>query len=165
MRKSLVFQEVFQAEEQELSQLDFTREDLQSQFSVNTATWALDIYEKELKIKTNKTKSFEERRSVIKSKWRGVGKVDRRLIQLVAESFVNGSVNVHYDQKIFVEFVDTLGIPSNVEDLQAQIEEIKPAHIGLQFIFTYMTWNELDDYTFVWDQLNFTWNEYEAYKE
>ncbi|NBI30906.1 DUF2313 domain-containing protein [Chengkuizengella sp. YPA3-1-1] len=176
MRKSKVFLELFNAEEQELYQLNVAREDLLSQLSVDTATWGLDIYEKELKIKTDKTKTFEERRSVIKSKWRGFGKADSKLIQLVAESFMNGQVEVRYENpngepnppySIIVKFIGTRGVPTNLEDLQNLIEEIKPAHKGIEFEFTYITWNELERGTFTWNDIDLmilTRNEFETLK-
>ena len=43
-------------------------EDLVNNLYVNTATWGLDYFEEELGLKTDKSKSYEERRERIKAK-------------------------------------------------------------------------------------------------
>jgi len=142
-RKSKVFQDYFQDTGQELDQRDIVIEDLKKQFSIDTATWGLDAYEKELGIKTDYNKSYDERRSVIKSRWRGVGKVDRVLIDITAEAYSNGEVDVFFTGQILVRFVGTRGIPPNLDDLKEVIEDIKPAHLRVLYEFTYLNFGEL----------------------
>lgn len=182
MRKSKVYKEIFKAEEKRFTSVDTILDDIRAQLSIDTATWALNIYEKELGIRTDKSKTLNERRSLVKSKWRGAGKVDRKLIELVASVYANGSVYVMYGSQpysydtyrtanatppypIVIKFIDTRGIPSNIEDLKAVIEEIKPAHLEVQYQFRYLTWSELDAKNLTWDQLdamNLTWDDFES---
>ena len=138
MRKSKVFKEIFNAEELQLDKFSVDLVDLRKQMDVSTATWALDIYEKELNIKTDKSKPLEERRSVIKSKERGTGKVDAALIKIVADAFTNGGVDVHFDGKINIKFNSLLGIPSNIQDLENALDDIKPAHLRILYAFAYL---------------------------
>lgn len=184
MQQSKVYSEIFKVEENEFDNVSKQLKDIEKQFSVDTATWGLEkFFEKELGIKTDKSKSLQERRSVIKSRLIGFGKVDIKLIKLVAESFNNGDINVQYGPKkyaydtsyysepvsppypIVIQFVDSRGVPSNIEDLKQQIENIKPAHIRVEYKFRYLTWSELDKQNLTWDQLDskgVTWDEFET---
>lgn len=167
-RKSNIFQEIFTAAGIELDTMDLTIEDVEAQLSVDTATWGLVFYEKDLKITPDLSKPYEERRSVIKSKWRGVGKIDRTLIKLVVDAFTNGDCEVTFDGKINITFTSVYGIPPNMTDVQKILSDIRPAHLGLLYIYIYMTWAEHDTYNKTWDQwdaLNLTWDEKEAYRE
>lgn len=126
-----VFQSLIDVEATEIDDKALDIEDFIKQLSIDTATWGLTIYEEELGIKTNINRSFEERRSVIKSKLRGTGKVDSKLIKIVAEAFVKGNIEVIFNGHIIVRFADINGIPSRIEDLKKQLDEIKPAHLNL----------------------------------
>lgn len=120
------------------------------QFCVNTATFTLENWERELGIPVDNTKSADYRRSVIKSKLRGAGTITINLIKNVAESFSTAEVEVIEDNanyQFIIKFVGTLGIPPNMADLQAAIEDIKPAHLGFTFEYTYNTYNTLSQFT------------------
>ncbi|MEC1757368.1 putative phage tail protein [Schinkia azotoformans] len=165
----------------EIDTLETVINEVYNQFWFDEATITLPLYEKELAIPIDHNKDISQRRSVIKSKYRGFGKVDRDLIRTVAESYNNGSVLVFYGASaysydtyqpdtftppypIIIKFVDTKGIPDNIDDLKKVIEDIKPAHLPVIFEFRYMTWNELDETNTTWDQLdamNLSWNEFE----
>ena len=142
------------------------------QFYVETATESgLALWEQYLNLASSAGKPLDQRRSRIISKIRGMGTVTVTMIQNVAESYVYGAVQVtdHPETYSFiVKFIDTRGIPANLADVQAAIEEIKPAHLGVIYEFSYMTWNEFDGYNKTWnawDALNLTWDEFEAYRE
>lgn len=143
-RDSEVFKEIMKAEEIELDKLDLDIEDLQKQFFIDTATWGLVIYEKDLEIKTNLNKPLEERRGVIKSKLRGTGKVDATLIKMVADAYTNGDVDVRFDGNILVKFNSVLGIPSNLNDVENAISEISPAHLAIIYKFAYLLIKDID---------------------
>jgi hypothetical protein len=116
--------------------------------SVDTATWALAIYESEMGIPIDQIKPIADRRSVIKSKMRGFGKVDSALIKIVADSFTNGDVDVSFSSgTIKITFTSVIGIPPNIEDLQAAIEEIKPAHLAVLYVYLFNTHQDLSQFT------------------
>lgn len=155
---SKVFTEILNAEGIEFDNYYDKLADLELQFDVDTATWALDYYEKDLNIVTDHTKSYDDRRSVIKSKWRGTGKFSSALIKIVCTAYTNGDVDVTFDGTIHVKFVNKLGIPENIEDLKAAIEQIKPAWLSIDYVFTYKLWNDIKDLT--WDDLQaYTWEQ------
>ncbi|MFM9276469.1 YmfQ family protein [Paenibacillus jiagnxiensis] len=111
------------------------------QFFVSTATWGLERWESELGISTDLTKPIEQRRAVVESKLRGAGSFTGRLVKNVAEAYDGGTVDVTFQPQEWsftVKFVDTIGIPPNLEDLKAVIEEIKPAHLAVEYEFSYL---------------------------
>jgi uncharacterized protein YmfQ (DUF2313 family) len=88
------FQEITATEDEEISQIRFAMEDLLKQFFIDTATWGVTYWENEYGIKTDLSKSLEQRRSAVKAKRRGVGTVTKSLVKSVANSFDNGEVEV-----------------------------------------------------------------------
>lgn len=147
LRQSNIYQEIFNAEDQQIALLETNIDDIKAQLSVDTATWGLVIFEKELKISTDLSKPIEDRRSVIKSKMRGTGKVDSILIKLVADAYTNGDVMVSFNGHIVVKFVSQVGIPPNLQDLKDTLEEIKPSYLAIDYEFRYLTISEVSQFT------------------
>lgn len=147
----------------QLDKADALIDDLIDQLYVDTATWGLIYWEKEHGIEYNPMLSYEERRSRVKAKIRGIGKVDRKLIQAMAAAYSNGEVDVTFDGKINVTFIGTRGIPSALAELKNQLEEIKPSGLPIVYIFTYLTWYEFDLLT-AEAQESMTWDQLESYK-
>jgi len=148
MRKSKIYKAIFNAEASQLLQKEELIADLQKQLNIDTATWGLSIYEKELGIFVDNTKPLSERRSRIKAKLRGVGKVDAALIKITISSWTGGLVDVEFiNSKIIIKFIDVIGIPENMSDVQAIIEEIKPAHLAVLYEFIFNTYNTLAQFT------------------
>lgn len=137
------------------------KDELFKQFNLETATWSLDIWEKQYGIKTDITKDYDLRRSRIKSKMRGTGTTTVEMIKNVAESFVNGLVEIveHNEQyKFDIKMMSVIGIPPNMEDLKDAIEELKPAHLAYEIILKYNTWGMASK--FKWGDLaNRTWGQ------
>jgi hypothetical protein len=130
--------------------LKAAREDLFLQFNVESATWGLSIWEKALGLETNASKSYEFRRTRIMSKLRGSGTTTTAMIQNVAESFSNGEVTIieyNNENRFEVKFTGTIGIPPNMDDLTAAMEEIKPAHLAYSYVYIYRTNGTLVGYT------------------
>lgn len=147
MQKSKIYQAIFGAGEPELTELETAIDDLEKQLNIDTATWALEIYEKDLGIKTDENKPLAERRSLIKSKERGTGKVGAELIKTVVAVYTNGGVGVAFDGHIIVIFNDVYGIPPNMQDVYDALSEIIPAHLDLDYVFLYRTYGDLTAYT------------------
>lgn len=145
----------------EVKDLQAKLKDLFSQCFIETATWGLDLWEKELGLKTNYNNSYTHRREMIKAKFRSAGTTTKEMIENVARAFSNGEVEViEHNEKYFFEikFVGTRGIPANMAGLKSILEEIKPAHLGIKYVFTFATWGEVKKLT--WGDLKkMTWNE------
>lgn len=168
--KSKVVSEIVRVDSEELELLHLNFQDVLDQFSLDTATWGLVVWEKNLGVPINpQGKDYETRRSILKSKLRGVGVVNTELIKSVAESFSNGSVAIQdLGGTIKVTFVGKLGIPAAMEDIKIAINDIMPAHLVIQYVFTYITWERFDFYNLTWSQWdakNLTWDQWDSYSQ
>lgn len=131
--------------------VEFTMAQLWPQTAIG---WGLELWETAYGIPVEVDKDTDFRRTRIISKLRGQGTSTAELIRVVAASFVNGEVEVeeHNDQSYFtVKFTSIMGVPPNVEDLTAAINEIKPAHLNFVYEYLYRQWGSLKSYT--WGQL------------
>ena len=149
-KTSKVIQSITEAQSAEIELFQTNLTEMLKQYFVDAATYTLEDWEKELGIPVDATKPAEYRRSVIKSKLRGSGTVTVNLIKNVAESFSNGEVDVIEDNTNYqftIKFVGTLGIPPNMDDLERVIKDIKPAHLGYTFSYTYNTHQVLSAFT------------------
>ncbi|WP_322923188.1 putative phage tail protein [Paenibacillus campi] len=116
------------------------------QFFVRTATWGIERWEKELGIVPDVTKPLEQRRAVAESKLRGGGKFSGEQVKNVAAAYERGSVQITFQPSAWsftITFLDTIGVPPNLSDLQATIEQIKPAHLLARYVFRYLRIKEI----------------------
>lgn len=159
--QSAVFQAVYGTQEAELDTLKGCIQGILNQAYIDTATWGLKYWEEFLGIKVDEAKPVEHRRSYIKSRLRGVGTVTVELLKNVAQSYDNGGIDVieHNNTYSFeIKFNDIRGIPPNLSDLQKAMNEIKPAHLGVTYTFTYTAWGEVK--AGIWGQIKTgTWGE------
>ena len=168
LRESQIYQAIINPQGIELDLLSENTQDVLRQFFVETATWGLVFWESELGIKTITGKTYDERRSNIIAKIRGIGNITIALIKSVAESYAYGTVSVTKApnvQSFAVKFISDRGIPSNLDDIKAAIEDIKPAHLEVNYEFIYLTWDELGGKTLNWDALDASaldWDAFEA---
>lgn len=146
------YQEITKVEGKQFADLDIRIQDALDQFFIDRATWGLAKREELYNIPVDAAKPIDQRRSLVKAKRRGTGKVDSRLIKNVADAYTNGEVTVSFDGEIRVKFTGFYGIPSNIEDLSSVLSTIIPAHLGFNFEYSYflvkdihnvMTINEL----------------------
>lgn len=142
-----IMQAIYKSQGEELGSLLYSLEDLINQFFIDTATWGLTYWEEEYGISTNLNYSYEERREVVKAKKRGQGTCTKALIKNVAEAFSGGEVNVIENTAPYIftiQFIGVKGIPKNMANLINAIDDIKPAHLGYTFKYTYTSWDYLD---------------------
>lgn len=145
---SRVMQADMNAKGAEMDLLFAALDETLQQFFVRTATWGLDRWESELGIEADSGKPLDQRRAVVESKLRGSGKFSGQLVKSVAEAYDGGTVDVTFqpsEWSFTVKFVDTVGIPPNLEDLKVVIEEIKPAHLAVIYEFSYLLIRDIHD--------------------
>lgn len=161
-RTSQVIDNLNNAYALELDDFDKKLDSIMNQFFLDTADMSLGRWEKELGLEVNENYDIEFRKSRIRSKLRGQGTITVGLIKSVSESFSNGEVDVTENNPVYsfsVKFVGTRGIPPNLDDLKAAIENIKPAHLVVVYEFTYTTWDEIKGITWgavktkTWEEL------------
>lgn len=156
------FVEMMQAEDVELEKLNAAMVDTFRQFHPETATWGMEYWERDLKITTMLSKPIGERRSVVISKMRGSGKVSASMIKNVADSYDRGEVDVIVypaEYRLGIQFIGTLGVPPNLQDLKDAIEEIKPAHLTVDYKLRYLTIAEVEGMT-IWGNEHTTQDRY-----
>ena len=133
-------------EAEELARLNANIFDVLAQFFIETATWGLAHWERIFGVTTDPTKTYAQRREVLLSKLRGVGKVDAELIENVASAYANGEVavtNKAAEYTIVITFVSTLGVPEQIDLLKDTLRDIVPAHMAIDYVFRFYTYAEL----------------------
>lgn len=169
LKEAQSYKVILEAEGPELDAIETNLADVLKQFYVETATEeGLSRWEEFVGLSSYAGKPLDQRRSRIISKLRGMGTVTINLIKNVAESYDGGTVEVTEQPELYqitITFVDTRGVPPNIEDLKEAIEEIIPAHLGVVYQYRYLIWDELDALNLTWDELdalNLTWDEFET---
>ena len=87
------------------------------------------------------------------------------MVKNVAEAFSGGEVDIiekFSDYSFIVNFIGIKGIPQNIAGLIDSIEDIKPAHLGYSFKYTYTVWNFIEKLT--WQKVNSKkWDDLKVY--
>ncbi len=153
---------IMEVVDSQLTQVEGKAQSLANNTAVTTADEiGLPIYEKEYGI-TPTTEDIETRRSVIMAKIRGVGALTKKKIKDIAESYVNGEVEVSEDAEdfmIIIQFLSQKGIPAAIQELTDSLYESIPAYADIKFEFIYYIWNERDG--MVWNDADqMTWDEF-----
>ena len=115
-----------------------------------TAESLLSRWETFLGLEVDISKSPEYRRERIMAKLSGTGTTTKAMIMDTASRYSNGEVEVIEDNansKFKIRFVGTIGIPGNLKDLEKTIEEIKPAHLAVEYEYIYNTHESLMPFT------------------
>lgn len=159
---------IYDVQGTELGSLLYYLDDILKQFFIDTATWGLIYWEEEYGIETNLDMSYEDRRTILKAKKRGQGTTTKEMIKNVAKSFSGVEVNIIEDNanySFIVKFIGIKGIPKNMEAFKNMLEDIKPAHLGYVFEYTYTVWNVLKEKNLTWISSEVkTWDELKVYE-
>lgn len=180
---SQVIRAAFKAVTAELRRLEFDADTVRDSIFLDSVVENITRWEADLGITTNKTKPYDFRREKVRAKLRALGTTTKTMIQTVAAAFSNGDVytttyflnenmtleeheveviedNANYSFK--VKFTGVKGIPENMTDLSAILEEIKPAHLAFSYDYTYNVWDFL--LTKTWgDVAPLTWSEIQTF--
>lgn len=92
-------------------------------------------------IDTDNNRPIEHRRSYIKSLMISNDIPTPELIKKVAESYVNGQVEVievFNEYLIIIKFIGEYGIPPNLEDCKKALRETIHGHLGIEYQFMYL---------------------------
>lgn len=166
-QNSDVMKTIQNANSLEVGKLKYSIDDSVNQLFIDTATWGLDRLERIFNIETDINKSYEDRREILKAKLRGTGTVTKQMIKNVSQAFSGGEVEVIEDNvnyNFIIKFIGIKGIPKNMQGLIDAIEEIKPAHLGYSFSYTYTTWDFIKD-KLTWNQAkDKSWGELKVYE-
>ena len=135
-KNSKVMGNIDTANANELTLLNGRLVDLNNQFYVGTVTTALERWEKQFGIKVNTGLTLAARRNRILAKIRGQGTSTKEMIKSVAKSFIGDKEVdiIEHNEEYWFEVVlkSFIGF-DNSEGLYESIEEIKPAHLNVNY--------------------------------
>lgn len=138
-------------------------EDVVAQFFINTATWGLDLWERQVGIEPNPALPLEDRRSVVRSKLVACGSTTTEMIQALTTSWANGNSEVlEYpeESRIEIKFPGVRGTPSNIEAISRELRVALPAHLDWSYIFTLAAWWMVEEQGLTFEDLShLTWHE------
>ena len=161
-KKSRVMKEIINSIDNEIQRLQNTVAITENQFFVILADRDIQKYEQDVGLISDAVADIETRRGRILSKLRGTGTVTKTMMKNVAASFVNGDIEItEYPSEycFAVKFTSRTGVPYNISDIQKMIEEIKPAHLAVEYIFTYRLWQDILESLNNWENVNsHTWD-------
>ena len=160
-RKSKVMNDLIHSIENEFERLKSETTLTENQFFVILSDRGIKSHEEDVGLVPDTSADIETRRSRVLSKLRGTGTVTKTMMKNVAASFVNGDIEIiEYPSEycFAVKFTSKTGVPYNIVDIQAMIEEIKPAHLAVKYIFTYRLWQDILDEIQIWTTAkNYSW--------
>lgn len=67
--------------------------------------------------------------------------------------------------EVAVSFPDIPGIPKGFKEIREIIEDILPAHLGIEYVFWYITWEKLERKISCWAEIEerqLTWEQLET---
>ena len=142
-------------------------EDVKAQFFVDTATWALPLWENQAGIQPDPSLSEEIRRAALKRKMVANGNTTAEMVRDLAMTITGyrARVILNGDYSFSLEFLGekTTLADIDVEEVRAIVERIKPAH--LRFIISGLTWENVEGIGLIWQWFAdnpTTWAEFEA---
>lgn len=109
------------------------------QMSLDTVTWNIVVEERLAGINPSAGAALEQRRAVLKAKWRSSGKATLAQIKAVAESWASHEVRASFLEGVIG--LDVINLEEGeVEDIREAVDEIKPAHLPLRLTEWKMVW-------------------------
>ena len=103
-------------------------------------TW----WEAYLNITPKPSQTLSDRRAQIQAKYLSTNHNEILLIQRVCNAWQNGEVEADFvGGKIQLKFVASYGVPSDLDSLKEAIDEVKPAHLPLLWIYKYLLKKEI----------------------
>ena len=148
------------------SELAALVDDVKAQFFIDTATWALPLWESQVGITAALGAADAERRTAIKTRLIASGNTNEEMVSGIATAMTGYSaeVKVNSDYSFTLKFLgeETTLVSLELSALTETIEMIKPAH--LRFIISGLTWLSLEAVGMTWQKLEdagFTWAQLE----
>jgi hypothetical protein len=145
--------EMLKTEASEFTRLRALLLDVLNQFYVETATYGLDRWEKITDIEYLPQRSIPSRRHYINAKLRGTGTVTPALLKSIVDAFYTSEIYEEPSEyKVRIKLVGKRGVPKNLEDIEAAVNDVIPAHLQPYFEFTYLPWSEVEAAGLTWEQ-------------
>lgn len=141
-RKSFLVNEIFTAASKQFDFIGTAQQNNEFELFIDTAVRSLQIHARDLGISIGSGLTLAEQRELIIAYYRAVlEQTNEESIKNVASSFSGGTVEINPTEEdgVFeMKFVDTWGIPSNMDGLKSAIDVIIPAHLKFVYKFSYV---------------------------
>ena len=132
-----------------------------------SADLSIEKWERMCGISSIPSMSIQDRRAVVLSMIRGCGTCTKQRLCDLAQSFECGNIEIAEDAENYtvqITFVSFLGIPARIDEFKRKIREAVPAHLLVDYKYTYRRWGELSDKK--WGELSaYTWDEVRSMEE
>ena len=161
-RKSQVFDSILNAYDKEFRRLEQDLEAVERNMFLDTAIETLYLHERDLGIRSIKNLGYDQRREQISSRYRSsFDQTTKDTIKNVAAAYSNGEVEINLTDirgLYEIKFIGSRGVPNNLEGLKVALDIVIPAHLGIDYVFTFSTWEDLKTRT--WGEVaTENWNE------
>ena len=129
----------------------------------HTTESKIEDREYEFGVISDPSKPIEQRRAVLVAKLRGQGTTTPAAVLNIAASFDFGEISIDESSTPYtvrIVFEEFRGVPPNMADFIAAIEEIKPAHLVFEYVYKYNTWGDYKSFNKTigeWEEMGMTW--------
>lgn len=124
--------EMLDAVQPELDHIQDSIDDFLAQLNLDTATWALPLYEAAYGITPDAHAGLDSRRAAIKARLRGVGTMTRQALQTLVDAWADGHVLVQDPgRRVHLVFVEPGGVPQDLAAMLTELREMTPAHLPI----------------------------------
>lgn len=144
---------VLKGEQLQLDAEEQAIELLSREFFIDTAEYSLPHWCRFVGIDYDSSVDVNTMRSNIKARLKSREVTTISVIKNIAESYSNGKCEVieNYDDYSFtIKFVSNFGVPSRIDEIEKQVELLKPAHLAFSFELKYRTWRHIIEYAKTW---------------
>lgn len=100
--------------------------------------------------------SIAQRRSVVLSRFRGTGKLNKTLIQAMVNAFTGGSAVITFEDgilKVSVSPPSSTFLDFSVDELTKELYKRKPAHLLMNVELAFITWEQLKNSFSSWGDI------------
>jgi len=88
--------------------------------------------------------AIADRKAAVAARWKTGGSMSLAQLQAICNSWKNGYVKADYiDNRLKMQFVGEFGIPEDLDGLKAALEDARPAHIPIDYLFRYLLVREV----------------------
>lgn len=149
---------IFLAQATELTNVEerLTQYLINEHFIESASDWGLKLLEYKYGLLDDVQRTLEERRGRLRAAKRGGRSATIENMELVASGFVGGEVEITPDYDNFVmtvEFIDILGVPTRISDVQAALDKALPAQFSIVYTYRYNTYNDIKTVYATYDEL------------
>lgn len=149
---------IFLAQATELTSVEerLTQYLINEHFIESASDWGLKLLEYKYGLLDDVQRTLEERRGRLRAAKRGGRSATIENMELVASGFVGGEVEITPDYDNFVmtvEFIDILGVPTRISDVQAALDKALPAQFTIVYTYRYNTYNDIKTAYATYDEL------------